>query len=222
MWRRTASPPSNRRASAFYAARHAWASGAPRPTLAVDHTRDRCPAGRTDPRHTPSEARARPAAALPVGVPLLPRMRVRPGRSFIGLYGLPTGFSNVKICDIGHFWPKPLFRGTSRRGRASSPGSYTSRPPPTGLRARSTNLSIRSNSWSAFRTRSSSPTSATTVGGQSCAVNGPAVESRHSLATANQCSSRDDAHPGHGRNTRNGSPGDADWRPSSLAATGVG
>jgi hypothetical protein len=89
--------PSNRRVGAFYAAPHAWASGAPRPTLAVDHTRDRCPAGRTDPRHTPSEARARPAAALPVGVPLLPRVRVRPGRSFIGLYGLPRGFSNVKI-----------------------------------------------------------------------------------------------------------------------------
>src|SRR5580700_2050470 len=71
VWR-TVSPP-NRRAGAFYAAPHASASGAPRPTLAVDRTRDRCPAGRTDPRHTPSEARAHPAAALPVGVPLLPR-----------------------------------------------------------------------------------------------------------------------------------------------------
>src|ERR1700693_1816286 len=76
-WRRVS--PSNQRVGAFYAAPHAWASGAPRPALAVDHTRDRCPAGRTDPRHTPSEARARPAAALPVGVPLLPRVRVRPG-----------------------------------------------------------------------------------------------------------------------------------------------
>ena len=107
-------------ASAFYAAPHAWASGAPRPTLAVDHTRDRCPAGRTDPRHTPSEARARPAAALPVGVPLLPRVRVRPGRSFIGLYGLPRGFWIVNIWEqrgkVNDLPPKRVISCRSLRG----------------------------------------------------------------------------------------------------------
>src|SRR5580692_2921839 len=93
--------PSNRRAGAFYAAPHASASGAPRPTLAVDHTRDRFPAGRTDPRHTPSEARARPAAALPVGCPcFLGCACLRPGGSFIGLYGLPRGFSRFATSVI--------------------------------------------------------------------------------------------------------------------------
>jgi hypothetical protein len=119
--------PSNRRTGVFYAAPHASVSGAPRPILGDGRTRDRRRAGRMGRWRTLSRQLALVQRRLYPSGCLRFLGWCAPGMSFIALYGLPRGFSNVNICEregnMGHFWPKPLFRGTSRKGRSSSPGS---------------------------------------------------------------------------------------------------